>query len=362
VRNGWRGRGRRHRQWIDGRQAPSSTDVTNGIAGCAGGCGLGVLALLAITAMVPIAILIPGVAGAVFLAAWVVGGVMIHRYLQERSETPLPGPPRPRRIEIEDGRARRHEGEQAREQQAHEPAEKRPAVKGELGLSLVAGFAIASAFGLALVGVTGNSTALALLSLSLVLFGGLAIANLLRTRAKHGTGDGTPTDTEVRRRARRIGGKCARLRREAAKAGGIFDDLQWQATEMGAQARELSKAIITLRRAARDVGRGVRGAPNAPRVVMSGEGDERLHQEYEAAWAAQERLDDLLRANLRRRRICLTQIERIEDLVDAARLQVSQPPEDAEAPACAPVDLLTEVEDGLQASREALAQVQQVQQ
>lgn len=66
----------------------------------------------------------------------------------------------------------------------------------------------------------------------------------------------------------------------------------------------------------------------------------------------------LAEENSRDQQLCLTQLERIEDLVDAARLEVPQSLEPAIADSTR-ATIVDELETELQAAREALAQIQQ---
>jgi len=66
----------------------------------------------------------------------------------------------------------------------------------------------------------------------------------------------------------------------------------------------------------------------------------------------------LAEENSRHQQLCLAQLERIEGLVDAARLEVSQPLEPAIADSTR-ATIVDELETELQAVREALAQIQQ---
>ncbi len=166
------------------------------------------------------------------------------------------------------------------------------------------------------------------------------------------------TDRQLRARVRRIGRNCNRLRSEARKAGGVFENLGWQAPELADRASELAGLLLKLRRTVRNVQRGKLPRPSPPGGVSRDDADRVLREELDAGEAAQERLDALIQHNLRSQQICLTQLERIDDLVAAALLEVAAPIE-ITAAGTPQRSIVNEVEDELAAAQQALAQVSQ---
>ncbi len=184
--------------------------------------------------------------------------------------------------------------------------------------------------------------------------GALVYALLHRLTAESSSGQG---DRTVRRQVSRIRGKARGLCREARRAGGVYGNIDWQAPELARRAEELAETLFRLRRAARGI-RREEANPVIPQGVGEPRRDEELQREFDAARAAHERLEQLMESNERYQQICLTQIERIEDLLDAARLQISQPVE-APAQAGPGSELVEQFDLELSAAREALAEVQQ---
>ncbi|HCA45935.1 MAG TPA: hypothetical protein DEP45_00890 [Armatimonadetes bacterium] len=77
----------------------------------------------------------------------------------------------------------------------------------------------------------------------------------------------------------------------------------------------------------------------------------------QAAQEAQKRLDALLARNRDGQHRCLAEIERIEDILDVARLEIACPP-GASVTERTPERIVQEVETELEAAKRALAQVQ----
>ncbi|MGC9320203.1 MAG: hypothetical protein ACP5KN_19375 [Armatimonadota bacterium] len=175
------------------------------------------------------------------------------------------------------------------------------------------------------------------------------------TRSERGP---VPSTRDVRRQVSRIQSKARSISREARQVASLYSDLDWQAPELAREARELGDLLCDLRRAARETRRDS-GNPVLPDGVSEGERDEGLRAQFEAARSAHQRLQQLLERNQRSQQLCLTQLERIEDLLDAARLQMSQPiqpPTEDEGRA----ELVREFETELTAARQALEEVQQI--
>ncbi len=166
------------------------------------------------------------------------------------------------------------------------------------------------------------------------------------------------TDRQIRARLRRIARNCSHLRSEARKAGGVFENLEWQAPELADRASELATLLLKLRRTVRDVQRGKLPRPSPPGGVSPHGADHVLREELDAGQAAQERLDILIQHNLRSQQICLTQLERIDDLVSAALLEVATPIE-ITAAGVPQRSIVNDVEDELAAAQQALAKVSQ---
>jgi len=166
------------------------------------------------------------------------------------------------------------------------------------------------------------------------------------------------TDRQVRARVRRIGRNCNHLRSEARKAGGVFENLEWQAPELADRASELTTLLLRLRRTVRNVQEGKLPRPSPPGGVSRDDADHVLREELDAGEAAQERLDALIQHNLRSQQICLTQLERIDDLVGAALLEVAAPIE-ITAAGTRQRSIVNDVEDELAAAQQALAKVSQ---
>lgn len=225
----------------------------------------------------------------------------------------------------------------------------------ELALMIMASLGLAGSAGMFLSGQAASSGPLAAMTAVLAgLCGGSLVALLLRRRSARAPEE-RPTDREVRAQLKRIRGKCARLTREARATGGLFSDLSWHAPSMAQRAQELTELVLRLRRATRATRRAAN--PTLPGDAVADASDESLAREYRATLDAQVRLDRLLAENLRHQRACLAQLERIEDLLDAARLEVASP-----ASAGAQLDsdrtIVADVEAELEASRRALQEIE----
>jgi chromosome segregation ATPase len=149
--------------------------------------------------------------------------------------------------------------------------------------------------------------------------------------------DEYPPAREIKGQIKRIRRKARELKREAARAGGVFNGLDVKADRLAAEADELTDRLFELRDVARDVRRKMGDAARAG--------------------GPQERVHELLSRNRAAQRQCLVQLERIEDLLDVARLEVACPDEQM-PPDRGREELVQEVETELEAARRALEEVQ----
>ena len=248
------------------------------------------------------------------------------------------------------------------ETQATSPASapRRSLRTDEFLLALIAGFGLSLGCALALTQANAGALTNLVLPPLLGLLVGATLYSLLRKRAREGEAQQTPSNRQVRAQSRRVRAKCRSLQREARRAGGVFGDLQWQARELAGQAAKLADLIIALRRAAQDVRTGLGDNPLVPPGVSASATDEVLRRELDAAKATQDHLGALIAENSRHQQVCLTQLERIEDLVDVARLEASSPVEPTSVSGADEYNIVEEVEMELQAAREALDRVQQL--
>ncbi len=337
------------------------------VAGIVGGCLVALVATLVLGVLLPLVALAVRGLGLAFLAAWALAGYFIYRAVTRREarrhrdyeyddadveheyrpprrievRTPVMGPPPP-------------------PSSAQSPERATPAGLGDLALLLTSGVGLALAVGLLLSGSAGASTVNSLLTGGLVVLSGGGIAALIARRSRPQVPADGPTDRQVRAQAKRIRSKCVRLGREAGKVGGVYSDLSWHAPSLARRAGELSELVLRLRRAMRDT-RRQSGNPTLPAAAAPDASDESLLREYRAAIAAQDRLDRLIAANLRHQRACLAQLERIEDLVDSARLEVATPTP-AEGVVTREASIITDVETELEASRRALQEIERLEQ
>jgi len=228
---------------------------------------------------------------------------------------------------------------------------------GDLALMVTSGLGLALAGGFLLSGRAGASGLYATLTAVLAALGGTSVIALLRRWRAPQTPQERPTDGEVRAQLKRVRAKCARLEREARAARGVFGDLSWHAPSMAQRARELGELVLRLRRAMRATRRAAN--PTLPGDALPDSSDESLTREYRAAIDAQARLDRLIAENLRHQRVCLTQLERIEDLLDAARLELASPAS-AGAQLTSERTIVADVEAELEASRRALHEIERI--
>ncbi len=320
-----------------------------------GGCLFAAVATMVLSVLLSLAALAVHSMGALFLVAWIVGAVAIYKALK-RGTWRQWGREEGRTIPVYD----RSSGDERREHLPGDRREERPeyAGFGDLTLLVMAGIGLVLSAGLILTGRAGASTTNTVLTALLGLLGGGGIAALLRRWSRAATPPDKPSDRQVRAQVKRIRGKCKRLSREAQTAGGVYSDLSWHAPEMSRHAGELADLVLRLRRAVRDT-RRQSGNPTLPPDAVPDVSDERLLREYRAAIEAQQRLDALIAGNRRHQRACLAQLERIEDLVDTARLEVATPvplvPVSTDEPT-----IIDDVETELAACRRALEEIEQI--
>jgi len=325
------------------------------ITAVVGGCLFAWVATTVLSDLLSLAALAVHSTGALFLVAWIVGGIAIYKALK-RGKWRGRGREEGRTIPVYDLDG----GDQSRQHLRGDRREERPeyAGFGDLALLVMAGLGLALAAGLILTGRAGASTTNTVLTALLAVLGGGGIVALLRRWSRAAAPTDKPSDRQVRAQVKRIRGKCKRLSREAQSAGGVYSDLSWHAPELSRRAGELADLVLRLRRAVRDT-RRQSGNPTLPPDAVPDSSDEHLLREYRAAIDAQVRLDALIAGNRRHQRACLAQLERIEDLVDTARLEVATPvplvPVSTDEPT-----IIDDVETELAASRRALEEIAQI--
>jgi len=365
------GRGRWYQGGRQGR--PPRHDPDTGyklVAGVAAGCFAAWLLTALISAVLSVVAGVFSSPGASFLIFWAIAAALAYRYLKTRKAKGWNLRRETRRIEIDfhDEREPREyrqehyddgDDDRRRDDAGKERVEKAKADRlgaWEVIQGLFAGFCVVLAVNLSAAAIADASAALAAAASASWVAGGASVFALFRRVMHSREQDEVPPSREVKAQVRRIKSKCRGLSRQARRVGGVFDDLSWQAPELSEQANELYRLLLTLRKAARDVQRNMAENPVVPRGVSSEANDEAIRREVDAARVVQERLVSLVAQNSRRQQICLAQIERIEDLVDAARLEITQPV-DVTGAAPAQTTVVDEVETGLEAARRALEEV-----
>jgi hypothetical protein len=320
-----------------------------------GGCLFAVLATIAFGLLSSFATVFSS-SGGMFLAAWLVGGALIYFYI------------------IRTGSKRYREGEDIRErheQREREPhrAEQEPTGRsdheateeppqtadvGDVVLLILAGLGLALCAGFLVTGRAGASTLnMILTSLLGALGAGSVLSLLLRWRGA-GAIAAEESDRQVRAQMKRIRAKCGRLRKRAKKVGGLYSGLPRHANEMRRRAEELAETIDRLRKGLREIERS--DNPTLPPGAEPDAEDERLRSEYEAARQTQARLHEVMERNRRQERLCLVRLERIEDLLDAAHLEMMHPATDHAIEGVGDT-VAEDLEAELELSREALEEV-----
>ncbi len=163
----------------------------------------------------------------------------------------------------------------------------------------------------------------------------------------------------VRQQVACIRTKSRNLQQAARQAGAPFGDLERLAEEMLDQAERLAAQVFKLRKAADDVRRDAGKNPRLLTTIRQDVEAPELQGEYRAAQEAQSRVDQMLAANEAQQALCLARIERIEALLDTARLELLRPVD-------SPTDTTTygsrgiveEVETELDLTREALREAE----
>jgi len=168
--------------------------------------------------------------------------------------------------------------------------------------------------------------------------------------------DDKPPTRAVRDQLGRIKHKAKSLAREASASGGVYSDLHYQADRLCREALALGERLFELRRVAREARREF-GNPARPDGIPRDVDGPQALAALQAAQEAQKRLDELLARNRDGQHQCLAEIERIEDVLDVARLEIACPP-GASATDRAPERIVQEVETELEAAKRALAEVQ----
>ncbi|MGI5818400.1 MAG: hypothetical protein ACOX9R_09920 [Armatimonadota bacterium] len=214
---------------------------------------------------------------------------------------------------------------------------------GTVILAVLAGLALASGANVALGGLNLSPMAGRFLPMLTGAGVGVGVYAALKRWVMPPLDDEQPPAKQVRGQIARIRRKSRELSREAERAGGVFSGLDTQAERLASEASELADRLFDLRRVAGDARKAL-GNPTRPAHAST-------------ASDAPQRLDELLARNRAAQHQCLAQIERIEDLLDVARLEIACPDQGAPADA-AREELVREVETELEAARRALAEVQ----
>lgn len=245
--------------------------------------------------------------------------------------------------------------------QAHRPntrPEQKPQRQtGTTVIAVLSGLALALAANVGLSGLRLPPLAATILPPLTGAVAGLGVHAALKRWVMPPIDSETPPAGEVRAQVGRIRRKARDLQREATEAGGVFGSLDTKAELLSREAQELSDRLFDLRRVARDARREFRN-PARPRGVPQQDAPApEVQSALRQAQQAQKRLDDLLSRNRAAQHQCLAQLERIEDLLDMARLEIACPDESM------PIDrgreeLVQEVETELEAARRALEEVQ----
>ena len=171
-------------------------------------------------------------------------------------------------------------------------------------------------------------------------------------RAKRKT---TNADTVLQEQLKRIENKARRLKTEAQKVP-LYRSVAEIMPQLISQARQLVDEYERLRQLASEI------TPDAGEISEAGEltGNAALAAELEAGREAQKHLQELLEVNRNRQQLYLTRLDRIEDLIDTARLEITHPTGFMEATgesAPAPT-VLDDLNNELRTSREALEEVE----
>ncbi|MFO8082039.1 MAG: hypothetical protein R6V07_17300 [Armatimonadota bacterium] len=323
-----------------GRWAPLKA-----IAALAGVVVGGVLAL-GVVMLVTLVLTVIGFAtagvGWLLTYGWIVAAFLIYHAIRSRQSPKQRAYTDSRAVADDAQREREYQRRLAQMQQCSGTAQPRPRKQqssvGAGVLAVVSGFVLALGANVGLSGLNLPPLANTILPPLTGAVAGIGVFAALKRWVINPPDEEKPPAREIKRQIGRIRRKSRDLSREATEAGGVFNGLDTQADRLAEEAQELADRLFELRRVARDVRRKI-DAARGPAEPHS-------------------RLDDLLNRNRAAQRQCLTQIERIEDLLDVARLEIACPDESL------PVDhgreeLMQEVETELEAARRALREVQQ---
>jgi len=342
-RGHWRGKGRRRLTILRGWPRHGGWNPLKVVAVFAAIVAGGVVAaMLGALLMVIFAILGVVTTGAGFLLTygWIVAAFLIYHAIRKgqsrRQETPQFAEEEWRQAEVE--REREYQRRLAQMQQCAGAPPTRPRKQSNVGagaLAVLSGFALALGANVALGGLNLPPVAGTVLPPLTGAVAGLGVFAALKRWVINPPDEEKPPAREVKAQISRIRRKARDLQHEANEAGGVFNGLDTKARLLSAEASELGERLFEMRRVSRDV----RGDMDATGSVP----DQRIHE--------------LLSRNRTAQHRCLAQIERIEDLLDVARLEVACPEEEM------PIDrgreeLVQEVETELEAARRALEEVQ----
>lgn len=162
-------------------------------------------------------------------------------------------------------------------------------------------------------------------------------------------------NTLLREQLKRIESKARRLKAEAQKVP-LYRSVAEIMPQLISQARQLVEEYERLCELDAEI------SLNAGEISEAGEltGNAALAAELEAGREAQYRLEQLLAANHTRQQLCLSRLDRIEDLVDSARLEIAHPASLMEPTGKSNLTttVLDDLNNELRTSREALEEVE----
>ncbi len=236
------------------------------------------------------------------------------------------------------------------------PAEQTQRSIGTATVAVVGGSLLALAANIGLSRLNLSPTASTLLPALAGAGVGVGIYAMLSRFVMPPVDDDKPPTRAVREQLTRIKRKAKSLAREASASGGVYSDLHYQADRLCREALALGERLFELRRVAREARREF-GNPARPDGIPRDVDGPQALAALQAAQDAQKRLDELLARNRDGQHQCLAEIERIEDVLDVARLEIACPP-GASATDRAPERIVQEVETELEAAKRALAEVQ----
>lgn len=343
MRRGHRcGRGKRRRVQVPnlprmGRWAPLKA-----IAALAGVVAGGVVAV-GVVMLVTLVLTVIGFAtagvGWLLTYGWIVAAFLIYHAIRSRQSPKQHAYTDSGAVADDAQREREYQRRIAQMQQRSGATQPRPRKQhssvGAGALAVLSGFVLALGANVGLSGLNLPPIAQTILPPLTGAVAGIGVFAALKRWVMAPIDGEKPPAKQVRAQIGRIKRKARDLRREATDAGGVFNGLDAQADRLAEEAEELSDRLFELRRVAGDVRAKIgRGDPPGQRV------------------------DALLSRNRAAQQQCLRQIERIEDLLDVARLEIACPDESLPADR-GREELVQEVETELEAARRALREVQQ---